>query len=84
MNAFANSNLQRFLHSDSTKSRDRFRNKMECSRRKAFELIDLINEQTTYNITEEMFDSAYFPWNETSESKSPNLRIALLTVLIFV
>lgn len=54
---------------DTTAERDKFRFKMQDAYTKANHLIALINGQSPYKITEEMFSVGFFPWNETAESK---------------
>jgi hypothetical protein len=41
---------------------------MQEANAKAAALMALINNQSTYQITKEMFSTGAFPWNETVES----------------
>ena len=53
---------------DTTAERDKFRFKMQDANAKAAALMTLINKQSKYQITEEMYSKGSFPWNETAES----------------
>lgn len=42
---------------------------MAATNTKANDLIDLINENTEFQITKEQFATGVFPWSKTSDSK---------------
>ncbi|KZS13516.1 Uncharacterized protein APZ42_021334 [Daphnia magna] len=55
-------------YGDTTSERDKFRFKMQEANRKATALMLLINEQSQFKITQEMYGTGSFPWNETTEN----------------
>ncbi|KAK4030544.1 hypothetical protein OUZ56_023787 [Daphnia magna] len=55
-------------YGDTTSERDKFRFKMQEANGKATALMLLINEQSQFKITQEMYETGSFPWNETTEN----------------
>ncbi|KAK4024280.1 hypothetical protein OUZ56_009664 [Daphnia magna] len=51
-----------------TSAREKLRSKMEQANRKAYALLDNVNEQTHYRFTREMNATGLFSWIETDEN----------------
>jgi hypothetical protein len=51
-----------YIITDTTAERDKFRFKVQDANGKATALMTLINQQSKYQITKEMYSTGSFPW----------------------
>ena len=71
-----------FIITDTTAERDKFRFKMPDANAKAAALMTLINKQSKYQITKEMYSKGSFPWNETAESIRSRSKVIIYFLML--